>query len=95
MSKPEQSRLKELSKKLKAESAEPKPAPQAAETAAQRVEANAPHGEKGDHVKVTVTLPPEVYKIIADEASRRKMAKEKNAQLSAVIREAVVAYLSK
>ena len=56
--------------------------------------ANPPHGEKGDFVKVTVTLPPDVYKLIMDEATRRKMSREPNPQLSAVIREAVVAYLS-
>jgi transcriptional regulator of met regulon len=55
--------------------------------------ANAPHGEKGDYVKVTVTLPPEVYELLATEATRRKVHKEANPQLSAVIREAVVAFL--
>ena len=55
--------------------------------------ANKPHGEKSDHIKITVTLPPEVYKLIADEAARRKMNKEANPQLSAIIREAVVAAL--
>ena len=53
--------------------------------------ANRPHGEKGNYIKITVTLPSEVYKLIADEAARRKMTKEPNPQLSAVIREAVVA----
>jgi hypothetical protein len=55
--------------------------------------ANAPHGEKGAYVKVTVTLPPEVYELLANEATRRKVHKEANPQLSAVIREAVVAFL--
>jgi hypothetical protein len=58
-------------------------------------EANPPHGEKGDFIKVTVTLPPEVYKLIMEEAVRRKIHKERNPQLSAVIREAVVQYLEK
>lgn len=57
--------------------------------------ANRPHGDKGDHVKITVTLPPEVYKLINDEAARRKMLKLPNPQLSAVIREAVVEVFSK
>jgi len=57
-------------------------------------EANPPHGEKGDFVKVTVTLPPAVYELIAQEATRRKMAKEPNPLISAVIREAVTAYLT-
>jgi hypothetical protein len=44
---------------------------------------------------VAVTLSPEVYKLIMEEAVRRKMRKERNPQLSAVIREAVVQYLEK
>ncbi len=57
--------------------------------------ANKPHGSKGDHVKITVTLPPEVYKLINDEAARRKMVKEPDPSLSAVIRECVVEVLQK
>ncbi|MFC1491764.1 hypothetical protein ACFLQ0_04160 [Nitrospinota bacterium] len=37
---------------------------------------------------MTVTLPPKVYELIMGEATRRKMAKEKNPQLSAILREA-------
>jgi transcriptional regulator of met regulon len=55
--------------------------------------ANPPHGEKGDFVKLTVTLPPEVYELIMKEVTRRKMAKEPNPSISAVIREAVVKQL--
>jgi transcriptional regulator of met regulon len=55
--------------------------------------ANPPHGQKGDFVKVTVTLPPDVYMILSQEVTRRKLAKEPNPRLSAIIREAVVAYL--
>jgi hypothetical protein len=58
-------------------------------------EANPPHGEKGDFIKVTVTLPPDIYQMIMAEAVRRKMHKERNPQLSAVIREAVVQYLER
>jgi len=54
---------------------------------------NPPHGEKGHFIKLTVTLPPEVYELIAKEVTRRKMNKEPNPQISAVIREAVVAQL--
>ena len=78
-------------------SAEPEPqavreAPPVPET--RELIANRPHGDKGDHIKITVTLPPEVYALIAQEVTRRKMAKEPNPQLSAVIREAVVAHFS-
>jgi transcriptional regulator of met regulon len=57
------------------------------------IEAHRPHGEKGDFLKVTATLSPEVYKLISDEMQRRKLAREPNAQLSAILREAVVVYL--
>ncbi len=57
------------------------------------LKANPPHGEKGDFLKVTATLSPEVYRLLADEMMRRKLAKEPNAQLSAILREAVVSYL--
>ena len=57
------------------------------------LEANPPHGLRSAFVKVTVTLPPEVYGLIAQEAMRRKMAKERDPLLSAIIREAIVAYL--
>jgi len=57
------------------------------------LEANPPHGEKGDFLKVTATLSPDVYRLVADEMTRRKLAKEPNAQLSAILREAVVFYL--
>ena len=57
------------------------------------IDAHAPHGEKGDFIKVTATLSPDVYRLLADEMVRRKLAKEPNAQLSAILREAVVQYL--
>ena len=53
------------------------------------IEVNPPHGTKGDFIKVSVTFPPEMYKLIAEEVMRRKMNKEKNAVDAAVIREAV------
>ena len=59
-----------------------------------QIDPNPPHGEKGDFVKVTVTLPPKVYELIMGEATRRKMAKEKNPGISAILREAAVKYLS-
>jgi hypothetical protein len=39
-------------------------------------------------------LSPEVYRLLADEMVRRKLAKEPNAQLSAILREAVAQYLT-
>ena len=58
------------------------------------IEAHAPHGDKGEYLKVTATLSPEVYKLLSDEMQRRKLAREPNAQLSAILREAVLQYLS-
>ena len=57
------------------------------------LEPNPPHGEKGGFLKVTITLPPELYALLAEEATRRKTRKEKNAQVSAILREAAAAYL--
>jgi transcriptional regulator of met regulon len=57
------------------------------------MEANPPHGEKSDFVRTTITLPPSVYELIAKEATRRKMSHEPNPVVSAIVREAVVAYL--
>ena len=51
-----------------------------------------PHGEKFAYVKVTVTLPPELYELIIKETTRRKVAKEPDPQVSAVIREALVQF---
>ena len=52
-----------------------------------------PHGEKGEFIKVTATLAPETYEAIMEEVVGRRMRKEKNGNLSAVIREAIAAYL--
>lgn len=59
----------------------------------EKLEANPSHGEKGDFVKVTITMPPAVYELIAREAARRKMAKERDPNISAIIREASVKFL--
>jgi hypothetical protein len=56
-------------------------------------QAHAPHGERGGFLKLTVTLSPDVYALVADEVKRRKLAREPNAGLSAVLREAVTAFL--
>ena len=78
---------------LAARLAEAAPAPPPA-VAPASVEANPPHGRRGEFVKVTVTLPPAVYGLIAQEAMRRKTAKERDPLISAIVREAVMAYLA-
>jgi len=69
---------------------------------AETIEANPEHGSKGDFVKVSVTLPPQVYEIIMDEQKRRKVEGPKRRRagekaephgISAIIREAVVQYI--
>ena len=40
-----------------------------------------------DFLKVTATLSPEVYRLLPDEMTRRKLAKEPNAQLAAIRRD--------
>ncbi len=39
-----------------------------------------------------MTLPPELYELIAKETTKRKLAKEANPQVSAIVREALVQY---
>ncbi len=56
---------------------------------------NPPRGQKGAFVKVTVTLSPDIYQSAMTEVTRRKLAKAGDAQISAVIREALAAYLTK
>jgi hypothetical protein len=57
------------------------------------IDVNPPHGEKGGFIKVTVTLSPDTYQLAMGEVTRRKLAKAGDAQISAVIREALAAYL--
>lgn len=54
---------------------------------------NPPYGDKGQFRKLTVTVPPEVYERLIQESARRKIAGESNQLLSAVLREALTAYL--
>jgi hypothetical protein len=56
-------------------------------------ETNPPKGQRGDFVRITITLPPSAYEAIMKEAARRKICKEANPLASAIIREAVVSYL--
>jgi hypothetical protein len=54
---------------------------------------NPPRGEKSGFIKIAISLSPETYKLAGDEALRRKVAQEPNAQVSAVIRECIAAHL--
>ena len=55
---------------------------------------DAPHGERADFLKMTITLSPEVYDLFADEIARRKKARQKGATVSAIIREMAAKYLA-
>jgi transcriptional regulator of met regulon len=56
---------------------------------------NPPYGEKGAFRKLSVTVPPKVYERLVQESARRKIAGEPNQLLSALLREAVYAYLER
>lgn len=56
---------------------------------------NPPKGEKGDFFKITVSLSPDVYRLIAEEVTLRKETKAGNAVASAIIREAIVKMLGR
>jgi hypothetical protein len=59
------------------------------------IDPNPVHGEKTDFRKLTITLPPVAYNLLVQESARRKMAKERNHLLSAILREAVMLYLGR
>ena len=54
---------------------------------------NPPYGKRGMFRKITVTVPPEAYERLVRESARRKIAREPNHLLSALLREAVDQYL--
>jgi hypothetical protein len=57
------------------------------------IDPNPPYGEKGEFRRITVTLPPKIYERLVQESARRKVAREPNHLLSAILREAVTRYL--
>ena len=56
------------------------------------VDPNPPYGEKSEFRRLTVTLPPEVYRLLVQESARRKIAGEPNQLLTAMLREAITRY---
>jgi transcriptional regulator of met regulon len=56
---------------------------------------NPRYGHKGQFRKLTVTIPPEVYRTLIQESARRKIAGESNQPLSALLREALSDYLDR
>ena len=45
--------------------------------------------------KISFTLPPQIYEQLMEESTRRRLAGEPNRLLSALLREAVDAYLKR
>src|SRR5437879_11860737 len=58
-------------------------------------DANPPYGKKSNFRKISLTLPQSAYQKLIAESARRKIAREPNQLLSALLREAVAGYLSR
>jgi hypothetical protein len=52
-------------------------------------------GQRGDFHKISATLPAALYEQVLAEVTRRKLAKENDADFSSVIREALVVFFSR
>jgi len=59
------------------------------------IEANPARGKRGDFERVTITMPPEMLDALEDIRRKRKRAKEKNSDISSLIREAIVYWLGR
>jgi len=58
-----------------------------------KIIANPRRGERGGFEKITITMPPEMVEALEDVRRKRKRAKEKNTDISSLIREAVAYWL--
>ena len=85
--------LEEESKKENKSVLRKKVTPVKKKAASKNLTANPPHGDKGDFVRMTVTMPPDVYELLNQEVTRRKISKSSDPTISAILREAAVAYL--
>ena len=56
--------------------------------------ANPPHLERGEFLKMTITIPPSVYAVLAEKVNQRRLHKKVNATKSAIVREALVKFLT-
>jgi hypothetical protein len=54
-----------------------------------------PSGGKANFRKISVTLPPGDYEKLIQESARRKIARDRNPLISALLREAVMDYLKR
>lgn len=76
-------KVKDLAKALQADTPKPKKAKGAT------LEANHPHGQKSDYLRLSITLPPDIYALLQEEVTRRKIHKLPEPVISAIIREAL------
>jgi len=60
---------------------------------AKKIVPNPERGQRGDFGKLTITMPPEMIDALEDVRRQRKKAKEKNSDMSSLIREAVSEWL--
>ena len=56
---------------------------------------NPERGNRGDFERLTITMPPDMVEALELIRRQRKRAKEKNTDLSSLIREAVALWLEK
>jgi len=55
---------------------------------------NPPYGKKSDFRKLTLTVPREFYEKLVKESARRKILREPNQLISAMLREALLEYIN-
>jgi hypothetical protein len=56
---------------------------------------NPPKGLRSDFIKVSITLPPNIYGRLAEEGMKRRMKRQPNASMSAMVREAIMCFLDR
>lgn len=59
------------------------------EKKSEKIIPNPDRGNRGDFERLTITMPPEMVDALEDIRRHRKRAKEKNSDISSLIREAV------
>jgi len=92
-------KTKEVESKIVAPAPEPKEEEKKAVPAAPPMpkerEGHIPRGERGDFLKTTITISAEMYTELRMLGLKRKAAKQKDTDTSALIREALTDFLNK
>jgi predicted HicB family RNase H-like nuclease len=63
--------------------------------AERELDPNPLNGHKGEFRKLTLTVPQEYYEKLVKESARRKISRELNQLISALLREALAEYLAR